>query len=289
LRRVSDTHYAVDAKAYYFRPNESTPHVAEIGVFLDTGTSLPLATRDAAARLQLIYDAEPAVYSRGFAGAKTGLFAVDESHGLEFSLEAPGLPHAVLNGVRLVAPDSLAGSDVVMSPKDLAPAGGAVKLDLKRSEFTVCETLDACLGDDEYTELARPSCPDMPELLGVPAVVNGQRLELLLDSGGSTLLFRDFAEQSGLGASAEVVRHGELVGSGDARAQAQLLRGHFQYVVGSESPLTLSRNQLWRVEPAEREGAVACYPAGSLGLDALTGCQLVLGDAPSAAYLHCGS
>jgi hypothetical protein len=262
-------------------PSQSSPP-ATLRVALDTGTSDPVLTDLGLARLGIGHAAESPRAIASFTGASVPAFPLSSAVVLDPDESTGGVGLPVWHHIR----GELHGVDVVASPLDLAPRGGAVRLDLEHNEFVRCESLRSCLPVGSVSELDTVACPDSGELFGVRVVLAGAERTLMLDTGGPTVLRRELvvARTSGQPEMAEV--RGSLVGA-SGNAAALRARGRWPVSLGRPA-LDRILSQVWMLE-TERTGALQrCFPDGSLGLDAFVGCMLVLEDAPSPrAFLRC--
>ena len=116
--------------------------------------------------------------------------------------------------------------------------------------------------------------------------IEGARVRLLLDTGGATLVSEAFFDAHALAGHATSTRESELIGSGGASVHARRLEGTWSVVLGTGTHVTLPAHELWI--PSELGGATAtCHLDGSIGVDVLDGCELVIADeAPLNAFLR---
>jgi hypothetical protein len=250
-----------------------------VDVLLDTGASLAFGT----ARMGLELPLRTAPVSRGargFSGSRGVLYPLELGERLAISLPSASVAQSVLTRVDYIAPASLHDAHVIAPPQALAPIGGAVRLDLARDELTICESLDACREGEGYHALAPGNCAEDPELVGIEVSVHGHALPMHLDTGAPTLLFRRYYDAAKLGEATQQIETGALSGIGGLAPDARLATGVFRFALGSGQPVSRDAALLWVVGAPGTAGPTRCFPAGSVGVDLLEGCQIVIGERP---------
>lgn len=281
---LSRSHVSVRMRARIDNGEETTQSAPShaVRVALDTGTSDPVLTDQGLARLGIGHAAESPRTIASFTGASVPAFPLSFAVILDPDRSTGGVALPVWHHIK----GELFGVHVVASPLDLAPQGGAVRLDLEHDELVRCESLQSCVPAGSLSALDTVACPDSGGLFGIRVVLAGAEHTLMLDTGGPTVLGRTLAAARTAGQPQAVEARGSLVGaSGDAPA----LRAMGRWSVSLGRPAIhrfLSR--VWVLE-AKRTGALErCFPDGSLGFDAFVGCTLVLEDAPSPkAFVRC--
>ncbi|MFC1641705.1 hypothetical protein ACFL5O_03305 [Myxococcota bacterium] len=256
-----------------------------VRVGLDTGSSNPVLTSAGLTRFGVRRPTDSPRSVSSFNGEAVPAFPVPNKTILDPDVGTGGVGTPVWMHVE----GDLYGVDVVASPLDLTPQGGAIRLDLARSELVRCESLASCLASQHpWSWLEAVSCPDTDGLLGVRASLGGVRRTLMLDTGGLTLFTGDAGTSQVLKQRARHLEPGTLVGASHA-VSAVRATGAWTLALGRPA-IQRTLTQVW-IPDAPREGAIArCFPDGSLGLDALGDCALVLEDAPKPrALLRCAS
>jgi hypothetical protein len=171
---------------------------------------------------------------------------------------------------------SLHGADVIAPPQLLAPEGGAVRMDLARRRFVACESIAECAPGNGWQRLAERACPEEPDLIAVDATLNGHPGRFFLDTGGPTLSYRPFWRDNGFDAAATRAIDGELTGLAGPAGDARRLEGRWTLAFGAHR-ITRVLDGIWVVGQAHASIG-RCFPAGSIGTDALADCELVLAD-----------
>lgn len=289
LVSISRIHVAVDLQALASgtKNGHRWSRRGRVRVVLDTGASLPFGTAQAALRFPL-GTAPTSRGAEGFAGGQGTLYPLDQGERLTLSLLAPESPRTVLVPVEYLAPTTLHDSDVIAPPEALAPIGGAVVLDFARHVFVVCESIAACRRGHGWRALSRRGCPESSATVPVTARIGGSTGRLRLDTGAASLVFHGFYARSHLATLAQSMQTGSLTGISRTSPRATLLRGDFQLEVGDRPGLMRRIDRLWLVGESGDLGPDACARDGSLGTDALHGCQLLLGERrPHRALLRC--
>jgi hypothetical protein len=281
---MSHSHASVQIRARIDSGADSTQRaeLATLRVALDTGTSDPVLTDQGMARLDIGHAAESPRTIAGFTGASVAAFPLSSAVVLDPDRSSGGVGLPVWHHIR----GELYGVDVVASPLDLAPQGGAVRLDLENNELVRCESLERCLPGGGLSALDTVACPDSGALFGIRVVLEGTEHTLMLDTGGPTVLGRALARARAAGQPHGVEARGSLAG---ASGNAPALRAKGRWVLSLGRPaIDRVLPQVWVLE-TERTGALArCFPDGSLGFDAFVGCTLVLEDATSPrAFVRC--
>jgi hypothetical protein len=284
IRWLSPSHASVRLRARIDRgePSTESGQTQTLDVALDTGTSDPVLTDHGLARLGVGHAPESARTIASFTGASVPAFPLASAAVLDPDPSSGGVGLPVWHHIR----GDLYGVDVVASPLDLAPQGGAVRLDLDHNEFVRCESLESCLPDAGLSALDTVTCPDSGSLLGVRVVLLGAEHTLMLDTGGPTVLGQALAASPALPQPPSVEARGSLVGA-SGNAPALRARGSWSLSLGRPAiDRVLSR--VWVLE-SQRTGALErCFPDGSLGFDAFVGCTLVLDDTPRPrAFVRC--
>lgn len=279
---LSRSHVSVQMQARVAEDEHSaaTARTAPVRVALDTGTSDPVLTDHGLARLGIGHAPESPRTIASFTGASVPAFP----------LSAAVVLDATSDGVRLPVSHHIGGElygvDVVASPLDLVPQGGAVRLDLEHDEMVRCESLQSCLSGSGFSRLQTVTCPDSGGLFGIRTAVAGTESTLMLDTGGPTVLSRALATHPAVGRPETVEARGSLVGA-SGHTPAVRANGAWSLSLGRPA-LDRVLSQVWLLE-TERTGALGrCFPDGSLGIDAFVGCTLVLADtADSGAFMRC--
>ena len=199
---------------------------------------------------------------------------------------------AVSSPIDLFIDDSIYGAHVVAPPQWLAPQHGAVRIDLEDFTFTRCESLDDCLNtgptdSTDWTSLSNAPCSTSSQLLAVDVEIEGTKTRLLLDTGAPTLLFSALFEEQQWGRFATRESAGQLYGSAGQSLQASRHFGAWDIQLGSKHPIRRQLSSTWTMRLDEGT-PTHCESAGSLGIDALSECQLVVDDSsPVRGFLRC--
>jgi hypothetical protein len=108
----------------------------------------------------------------------------------------------------------------------------------------------------------------------------------MLDTGAPTMVSRALREDAAMVEDAEGLEPGSLVGA-SSRADGVRATGAWSFALGHPRVERVIRH-VWLMS-RERPGFLGrCFPDGSLGMDALDGCSLVIGDAPEpSVFVRC--
>jgi hypothetical protein len=284
LERRSRTHVVVRAHGHAPRGDGGTPLTSDVDALLDTAISLSITTPSGERRFGVEPGDGAPVPGRGFAGAEALLFPISATRPFDVSVGDAADPRHVDLRIGYLGVDAVAGADVIVPPHWLGPLGGAVSLDLARVQFATCDSLEACLASGGFSRVSDSACAAIPELTVVHIRIDGSDARLLLDTGGSTWLFKKYFDAQDLAGKATALRPGSLVGTSSQGMPGTLVQGHWTLAFGSS---THSLASLWVIAPTGG-AAYTCSLDGSIGIDALDGCTLVLADGAAAtAYLRC--
>lgn len=257
-----------------------------VQALIDTGSSLAFATPEGERRFGLRVGGGTPVVSRSFAGTTGKLFVFDDKRALSVSLWPSDDPAAVLAPIRYVTTDRVEQADVVMPPLLLAPAGGAVVLDFSHMRLIACETPAACVQGPAWSELSVEACSQIPELMVLRASVEQRPVRLMLDTGNGTLLSSATFSDPSIKNHESARRQGTLAGSAGARIDAEFVEGAWDLVAGAPTAVHKELHGFWVTDV--HGASPPCSSEGSLGIDALSGCELALADSkPPAAWLRC--
>jgi hypothetical protein len=284
LTWLSRAHVAVELPVRVERADspESAP-VLRARVALDTGTSVPVLTDAGLARLGLTPVSQSSRTVSSFTGAAIPAFPLSGMLVLD--------PNPAEGGVgmpaRLHVEGDLYAVDALASPLDLAPQGGAVRLELAERQLVRCESVQRCLPGQGWSTLDTVGCRDAPGLFGVRTRLGGVERTLMVDTAGLTALEPDAGTTAGFKQTGELLERGSLEGPLHSVPGVRAT-GTYRLSLGWPE-VTLELRKLWMPD-TPRQGALGrCFPDGSLGLDALGGCALVLEDAfLPRAFLRCG-
>jgi hypothetical protein len=287
LVRLSRTHVGVRAHAVVLRGDAGPLTQRDVTLLLDTGLTVAIATPDGERALDLHVGSGPTIASHGVSGHVSDLPSTGDTERALVSVAPWTSPLHVGTPLGHLGPDRLDGAHAILPPHLLGPRGGAVRLDFRRSRFATCETVRACQGEGEWAPLGEASCHDYPDVLVVPATLAGAPVRLLLDTGGSTLVSRRFADAHDLAPQTTGNADGHIIGSGGGTLAAKMLEGAFAFGLGPGARLTRTARSLW--VPEALGGAPAdCGLDGTLGIDVLAGCALVIADgSPLRASIQC--
>jgi hypothetical protein len=285
IERLSRVHVAIEGFVKARSAEGWTKQDEKARIVLDTGASTVFGTANAGARFPL-RTAPQTLRARSFHGESSALYPIDPRETLALSLVPRRASNAVETLVPYLAPATLYGADFIAPPRMLAPVGGAVRLDLRRNVFAVCETLRDCEHGAPFSELAVESCPDVPELLGVRISLEGHAARLLLDTGAPTLIFKEFYEREHLLYREQSRQAGNLTGMAGSAPDAALALGSWAFHFEGSPAIDRTTNRLWVVIPSP-QGVSHCFPDGSAGLDLIEGCELLLIEGKPRVLLRC--
>lgn len=285
LERLSRVHVAIEGYVKARSEAGWSKQDEPARIVLDTGASTVFGTAHAGTRFPL-RTAPQTLRARSFRGESSALYPIDPDETVLLSLVRQKTPGAVETWVPYLAPATLYGADFIAPPRLLAPIGGAVLFDLRRNVFGLCETVGDCANGARFSDLAVETCPDVPELLGIRVSLEGHSARLLLDTGAPTLIFKDFYEREHLPYREQSRQAGNLTGIAGAAPDAALAFGAWSFRIEGSQSIDRTTNRLWVVSPSQ-QGVSHCFPDGSVGLDLLEGCRLVLAEGKPQGLLRC--
>jgi hypothetical protein len=264
------------------RDTPESVRVVAVRMALDTGTSDPVLTDAGLARLGLRPVSESPRTIASFTGAAVPAFPLSGTVVLDPDLAEGG----VGTPASLYIQGDLYGVDVIASPLDLAPRGGAVRLELGNHQLVRCESVERCLSGQGWSVLHTVPCPDTAGRFGIRATIGGVERTLMVDTGGLTALEPEAGSSSEFRQTAALLERGFLEGASHTMPAVRAT-GTWTLSLGRPE-VTLELDKIW-LPDTPREGALGrCFPDGSLGLDAFAGCALVFEDAlVPRAFLRC--
>jgi len=288
LERRSRVHVVVHAHGLMMTGDAGTSTTRDLEVMLDTALSLPITTPRGERLFGLRPGLGEVVESRAFSGTKTELLPADDAQRLTVSIASTSDPLRVPVPVRYLGVNEIADADAVLPPHLLAPEGGFVAIDPANQRLSTCETSAACMSGTGFTRISEDAaCPKSPGLIVVAARIEGSAARLLLDTGGASWISRSYFDAHALSTRATAFQDGKLMGAGASVTDGRVAQGRFLFAFGRDASATRTAERLWVI--AAPGGPVTdCGLDGSIGLDVLGDCELVLGDGtPPSAFARC--
>jgi hypothetical protein len=112
------------------------------------------------------------------------------------------------------------------------------------------------------------------------------RVRLLLDTGAATFVTEEAFERSGFRSRVLRLQEGWLEGLG-GRAHGQFAEGAFAIALGGERNPARSLAGLWVLDAPAAGPVSRCGLDGSLGIDALAGCEVLLQEGAAGGSVRC--